>query len=144
MFERQPDRRIGGERNPACQHLEDHDGERVGVRAGVERVGARLLGRHVDGRADDGVRDREPIGLGIGRHQLGDTEVQHLRGDPARALLQHDVIRLDVAMDEPRQMRGVEGVGDLSEDVCHLVDRQPSSPPSSSRSVVPSTNSIAM
>ena len=70
---------------PTCggrpgDHLEQRRAERVEVRARVDlAVAARLLGRHVRGRADDGARARELRVLGG-----GDAEVDELHLEAGR------------------------------------------------------------
>ena len=86
----------------AAQQLVADGPQGVDVRPGVHRLGVlALLGRHVEGRAEDGA------GLGVGAAglallELGDAEVQDL--DPLaprhqRVGDQHDVLRLEVTMD---------------------------------------------
>ena len=48
------DHRRAAERHPARQHLEEHRGQGEEIGAGVERLAAHLLWRHVVRRADDG------------------------------------------------------------------------------------------
>ncbi|HEU0032763.1 MAG TPA: hypothetical protein VFQ53_19160 [Kofleriaceae bacterium] len=88
-----------------------------------------LLRRHVRGRADEAVRagqlrivGRRP-GRGIrrvDRHRVaGDREAEV--GDPRAPAVVHDrVVRLEVAMDDPRGVRGREPRGALRE---HVDDR---------------------
>ncbi len=73
-----------------------------------------LFGRHVGGRAQD---DMAP-GHGLVRLRLGQAKVEQL---DAR-LGQHDVARLQIAMDDAFRVCGGQRVGDLSAVAKHLVD----------------------
>ena len=105
------------ERGQPGQHLVHHDAQRVDVRAGVDRLAADLLGRHVSGAADDrpGARDPGPVGAG------GDAEVGDLGVTVA---VDEDVLRFDVAVDDARQMRGRQTLGDLPRDAAELAQAQ--------------------
>ena len=94
------------ERRAAAEHLVEDDAEAVDVGARVDRLALDLLGREVLGRADHEARLGEVGALG----RLGDAEVGDLH--PAVAGEQH-VGRLDVAVDEPGPVGGVERLGDL-------------------------------
>ncbi len=90
--------------------LEQHRAHREDVAAVIDRQPAHLLGRHVVEAADQraGVRD-----AGIG--QLRDAEVEDLQ--PAAAPLDHQVGRLDVAMDDPEGVRVGETVAQLLDEL---------------------------
>ena len=71
---------------------------------------------------------------GIRGHRLGQAEVEDLRPHVARRNaggirggLQDDVGRLQIAMDDPFLVRGLERLGDLTGDGERLGDRQRSS-----------------
>ena len=75
------DERVGDERRPAADELEEHAAERVDVRAVVDVLGAaELLRRHVRGGAERG------SGPGLHRarivDQFGDAEVEDLGANP--------------------------------------------------------------
>ena len=106
------DRRVAGERHLAGQHLVEHDAGRVEVGGGRHRRAARLLGREVL----RGAHDR--AGLGHLRGAVPrDPEVGHLQPRLVRLHLlvggDEDVVRLDVAMDDPVAVREAEGLEEL-------------------------------
>ena len=74
----------------------------------------RLLGRHVERRSDDESRLRE---VGI-VDQAGQAEVGDLY--PTRPILQHDVARLDVAVDEPCRVRSGQAPCELIAKIKHV------------------------
>ena len=123
------DRRRRREHPAAGQHREHRRGERVEIAATVERLAARLLGRHELGRAEHHARLRErQLRARRARralHQLGDAEVEDLRevrivADPQ----QQQVVGLDVAMDEPARVRGAERHRRLPRDVDRACRRE--------------------
>src|SRR5204863_9457430 len=65
--------------------------ERIHIGAGVDRLTAHLLGRHVVRRAQDRARRREPIADGGGR----ETEIDELH---CTALADEHVARFEIAM----------------------------------------------
>ncbi len=100
------------ERRVPGQHLEEHAAERVEVGAAVEVRGvAALLGRHVERRA----HQRAAAGLvhlpgaKVAR-QLGDPEVDQL-DRVGRLRLDEDVLGLEVAVDDPLGVRGLQRLG---------------------------------
>jgi hypothetical protein len=102
------------ERSPPREELEERDAERVDVGAAVDALvlPERLLGRHVGGRSDD-----EPGHGQRGRRGLlaGEAEVQ----DHGPLILgsDHDVVGLEIAMDEPGPVRRVKRLGHPPHDV---------------------------
>ncbi len=94
------------------QHLEEDQPKGEDVGAGIDRLPAQLLGRHVGGRAHRLAGGRDPRqGLGIGGGEaLGHAEVHHLDVTIGG---QHHVGRLKVAVDEAAVVRDAEGLGDL-------------------------------
>ncbi len=92
-----------------AEQLIHHRADREDVGAVVDRQAAHLLGGHVVEAADQGA------GVGdAGVGQLGDAEVEDLQA--AAALLDHQVGRLDVAVDD------VEGVG-VGQPVAQLLEQ---------------------
>jgi hypothetical protein len=120
-------RRVGAEGDVAGDHLvEDHRG-RVEIGPAVQRLGARLLGRHVLRRAADEALDRQHRRaiVRLAERRLGDPEVAHL--DEVLlvpALDQHDVAGLEIAMDDPLGVRLFEGGEHLRQDSHHPRQRQ--------------------
>ena len=119
-------RRGPAERRPAGQHLVEHAAEGPDVGARIRLEPARLLRRHVGRGADDRARLRLDQGLPRGPIArplavLGDAEVEDLH-QPVRA--HHDVLGLDVAVDDARAVRGRKGARDLHGDVERLGKRQ--------------------
>jgi hypothetical protein len=117
----------------ARDELVEHDAKGEEIRPRVEVLAPRLLRRHVGhgpqrhSRAAQGVVPGER-GLGLihrraldcrRRRELGEAEVEDLGLAPPRV---EDVRGLDVPVDDPLPVRGVEGVGNLDPDVHDLVD----------------------
>ena len=100
----------------------EHAAEGPDVGARIRLQPARLLGRHVGRGADDRARLRlhQRRSRGPFAHPLavlGDAEVEDLH-QPVRA--HHDVLGLDVAVDDACAVRGREGARDLDGDVERL------------------------
>src|SRR4029079_19126252 len=87
------------------QKLIEDDRERVLVRALVDSRAARLLRRDVLARAEEGGRLREAI---RGLERTRDAEIGDLRD---YVLVDEDVVRLHVAMDDAVVMREGESPG---------------------------------
>ena len=98
--------------------LVQHDAERKDVRTGIELGAEHLLGRHVgrcaEPRAGLGQQGRGLIaGARWPIHLLGQAEVHDLHMALRR---QHDVGRLEIAMDDAPAVGGVEGLSQLVGD----------------------------
>ena len=108
------ERVLGRERALARDHLEQHDADRVDVGARVDRPAAdRLLGRHVVRRADDDVGLRgvaADVAAQAREAEVEDADV--IAG--AQLLADHDVRRLDVAVDDALRVRVREPGRDLA------------------------------
>jgi hypothetical protein len=107
------------ERQPAGEHLVEHDTEREQVGALVHGVPVRLFGRHVQHGADECAGQGGALASAGGTdnavdivesEQLGDAEIQHLH-QAARG--HHQVGALDVAVDDAAPVRLVQSLGDL-------------------------------
>ncbi len=104
-------RRVGTERRVAEQQLVDDAAQRVHVGRGVGGAAQRPLGGQVEAGADD-VAGRGQRGRGV-VDELGDAEV----ADLDRTLrVQHQVARLDVAVDDALAVRGGQPGGGLAGD----------------------------
>src|SRR5207247_4134606 len=99
-----------GVRRLAGEHLIQDRGEGVDVAARVdEAVPGRLFRAHVLRRAEGQARFREPRASGGGEGER-DAEVRHY----GLAVLEQDVLRLDVAVDHAVAMRVIERTGDAT------------------------------
>ena len=120
------------ERQVARGHLEEDHAQRVEVAAFVQGAARGLLRRHVLRSAADHVVPRQPGLLGIDwpddsvarqrRHvrpeNFGDAEIEHLDVVGLVApLLDHHVLRLQVAVDDVIDMRFAQRRADLRHDV---------------------------
>ena len=104
---------------PSGGHLVEQHPERIDIRAGIVRVAAQLLGRHVRERAEDRARLRQ-VGHGVRCvEETREAEVEDLRGSGGG---QHDVAGFQVAVQNPAPVGVVKGIGDLRSDSDHLVE----------------------
>jgi hypothetical protein len=124
-------RRLARERPGARRHLVQDQAEGEHVRARVHRLPLELLWRHVVQRSENlAFAGERRGGLGAAIHharlerRLGQAEVQQLGPAPG----QHDVGRLQVAMDDAAPMRGGEPFGDLRRTSERLVQGQGPAP----------------
>src|SRR5215210_1537799 len=102
------------ERTLSGQALEEDAAERVDIGPAVDHATRDLLGRNVVDRADKAAVTRQaPDGGDVS----GEPEVANVRMLAAGCSRDDDVSGLDVAVDEPRPMRCVERIGDLSDQV---------------------------
>ena len=109
---------VAGVRQAARQHLVHDDAEGVDVAAGVDGLAACLLGGDVMDAA-------QPL-LGVlpaldAVLELGDAEVGDLRG---AVLREHDVLGLDVHVDDAPAVGVAERTGDLGGEVQRLLPRK--------------------
>lgn len=109
---------------PHERHDELEEDQAAAPDVGGRRVLTALknLWRHVHERTADGVlhpllkRIVLIIFLTLLRHRVdvfGESEVGQLRDDPIRCMLQQNVLRLDVAMDNVAQVQLLHGLADL-------------------------------
>ncbi len=120
---------VAVEQLPPGEHLPQHDAERPDVGAPVDRLAAGLLGAHVGGGAEDdagrggvageGGRERQVGALAL-LPRLGEPEVEHLDRAVGPDL---DVGGLEIAVDDPGVVGGLERLGDLDRDGERLLDR---------------------
>ena len=121
--------RLALEGLPPGGHLVEDRAERELVRAEVHGAAGGLLGRHVAHRPEHGAglraRDRRrhvrPAPVGLRLDQLGEAEVQDLQVAVAR---QHQVLGLQVAVDDAVRVRAGEGARRLRGELEELAQRQ--------------------
>ena len=118
-------RRFAGKRNAASDHFVEQHAQTPGVSACIDIQSARLFRRHVVWRTHDHTRLRTQHGRRLrlaarGGEQLGQAEVQYLYD---AILAQHDVLRLDVTMDDSGLMRCGQRRRDLRGNTEQFTDR---------------------
>ena len=100
-------------RRPAGQHFVAGDAERIEIAARIDAAPLNLLGTHVERRPERDANLRQPDRLPFARDprqaKIGDF---HLAG-----LGQHDVLRLDIAVDDPLLRRTTQRGNHLPHDV---------------------------
>ena len=101
-------RRIARERNLAAGHLVEDHAEREDVRPRVGLLAPHLLRRHVERRPQNGAHLRH----GAAGERLGEAEVGQVR---RAGRVEHDVLRLQVAVDDALLVRRREPLADLTE-----------------------------
>ncbi|HEY8376784.1 MAG TPA: hypothetical protein VIK91_09860 [Nannocystis sp.] len=112
----------------AVQRLVERDAEAELVGGGLDRLAAPLLGRHVRGRADQLVVvcqvDVEAVAGGrrrVDRRQpLGGADEAEVEDADAAGVVDHDVARLEVAVDQTGGVGGCQAAPGLDEDVDDL------------------------
>src|SRR5262249_52796684 len=103
-------RRFTRMRRRSTEHLVEHARERVDIAAEIDvRIATRLLGTHVQRRADGEPGDRESMRGGL-FYGARDAEV----GDDRVPLEKEDVLGLDVAVDDVTRMRIGERAGNVA------------------------------
>jgi hypothetical protein len=111
------------ERAGPGQHLVGHRTERVDVAAMVVALAANALGRQIVRRADHAIRVRLARRRLLGADQPGDAEIDHLdHAAAAAAGGQHDVVGLDVEMDDAFVVGRAQGFAGLAQDRDGAVD----------------------
>ena len=111
------------------RHFIDDGAQSENVRAAIDYFPPRLLGRHITGGAEHHARPRAHLlSRRLGRNdrrrlfsQFRQTEIEnfHVAIRP-----QHDVLGLDIAMNDSRCMSGCQSVGNLNRDLQRLVEIQ--------------------
>ena len=109
--------RVGLEREAAREQLEEDHADGVEIAAGVDRIAAALLGRHVVGGAADDARARDVGRADLGLH-LREAEVDDLHEVAAGPHgLDDDVLGLQIAVNDVEVVGLGEGGEHLAEDV---------------------------
>ena len=109
-----------GEGRLTRQHLVGHRAQGVHVAPGTDvALAHRLFGRHVGGRAEGHAGLGHAAAAGL-LHGERDAEVGH----EGLAILQQDVLGLDVAMDDAALVGELEGGRDFLRQADRVVDRQ--------------------
>ena len=143
---------LAGEQPRAGEHLPQHDAESPDVGSLVDGRAACLLGRHVGGSAEDhpgggalcgaasAIARRLTRRAAVAGPGLGEAEVEHFHRAVVADL---DVGGLQIAMDDPFVVRGLERLGDLPRDRQRLVERESGRARAAAARSSPSTSSIA-
>ena len=113
------DRGVAVEGHRAGDHLVEDQTERVEIDAMVHLSARHLFRRHVARRAEQLAAARHVGGRG---QRLRQAEVRDVR---RARVIDQDVVRLQVAVDDAFGVRGGERVGDLPRDRDGALDRQP-------------------
>ena len=111
-----------------CQAFVQHHAETEDIAALVHRLAAHLFGRHVPGRSQDGARGgagERLAGIAFAGHLLGEAEIQDL-GAPVMG--EHDVLGLEVAVDDGSGVSGGQPIGHLPGEFQHPGLRQRAAP----------------
>ena len=112
------DLRFGLESPAPGEHFVQNHAEAENIGAMIGRAAADLFGRHVaDGSHDDagiGFSDGlGRIGVALWGFDFGEAEIENLGAAVAR---HHDVVGLQIAMDNAGGVSGSKSVGDLHSD----------------------------
>ena len=121
---RRRDRLVSAARALASEELEHHQAERVQIAAHRGLLSAQLFRRHVRGRAGD-----RAVVFVVGERE---SEVHDLR---LAARVDHDVGRLQVAMQDPFRVRGHQTRRDAARDVDRFVFGESTDAPQQLREV---------
>ena len=104
--------RVANERLATCHQAEQQHTQRVQISPWADVLARDLFGGHVCRRTD------HQAGFTALFHEFCQPEIQHLHEQlVARDLLHHDVLGLDVPVDDVAGMSGVQRVQDLSQDL---------------------------
>ena len=117
MLEHECDRVVGLERHETGEHLPGGDADRVQVALRRGLVVLDHLRRQVGGRAEQHVGGgQRGLRGGLGQSEVGDLH--------AAAVVEQDVLRLDVAVHHADAVRGGQAVQRLGQDAQRLAHRE--------------------
>ena len=105
--------RVAGERDLPGEALVGHHGQRphVDLLVGLRALGGDEIAGEVLGRADERARLGQLLAVALG--VFGDAEVEHLGEQLAVNLGDEDVLRLDVAVNDPELVRRRESAAHM-------------------------------
>ena len=120
-------RHLARERRPAGEQNPERHPQRIDVRAHVEVAFLQLLGTRVQRRADEARGGQLRVRI-VSAVRAREAEVDHLDEEPVLAVLvlvdDHEVRRLDVAVDETLARRRRQRARDLEPDAQRRLQRQ--------------------
>ena len=102
-------------RGPSDEAAVGDDGERIQVRADVERAAQRLLRAHVQ-RCSKNLTGSRLERRAVRTDRFGDPEVHHFDPGLGVILTQEQVLGLDVAVDDVHRVRAAEPSTGLADD----------------------------
>ena len=107
------------------EQLERDAADRVDIAARIRWPALTLLRRHVLRRSEHRAgRGQHEALFEIAEQDLREPEVEHLDDLAVRMIREHQVVRLEIAMDDAREVRVVQRICDLREDAERHRDRQ--------------------
>ena len=106
VLDRHRDRGLAVIRRSAGDHFIHHDTQRIQVAAVIHPAALGLLGRNVMHRTQS--LSGQCVAFG---HHPGDAEVSHLH---AAVFQHHDIVRLDIPVDDPPAVGMLQGLADLN------------------------------
>src|SRR5580658_7386009 len=135
-------------KRPGQTAVRDHR-ERPKIGARVDGFAAlKLLGAHVAWRAERHARLRHARlrrARGLALEGLGDTKVEHLRGERSTVVRsENDVFRLDVPMNDPESVSRRENGANLLDQARRFIERKRAVVLEPSLQLTPLTSSITM
>ncbi len=107
MLHRHGHRRVTVERSAAGEHFVHDDAQGVDIGRGTDHLALRLLGRIILNGAERHACGGQPLGAGI-LVDAGDAKIRQL---DELVVVEHDVLRLDIAMDDATLVRGAQAKG---------------------------------